>query len=223
MLHYGVSLDRFENIMADIEYYYSAHSVFAHLGSARLMQIAKASGRKIIHKPVDLNAVVAAVNPQGFRERSKAHRAYYFGREIERWSEYRDVYIRTAYPPSHYNDTTLVNSMLIAGITLGHNVDQLAHLLLQGHWADHADLAHEPTLEKIAQDAGFDAQSLLKAAKTPQVAEIYAANTAQAIELSVFGSPTYVVDNDMFYGQDRLEMVERAVEKPFTNGWKMKE
>ncbi|MDE0808541.1 MAG: DsbA family protein, partial [Alphaproteobacteria bacterium] len=45
---------------------------------------------------------------------------------------------------------------------------------------------------------------------------IYEANTKEAIERSVFGSPTYVVDGDMFYGQDRLEMVERALSKPFT-------
>ena len=49
-----------------------------------------------------------------------------------------------------------------------------------------------------------------------EVLDIYEANTKKAIEMSVFGSPTYVVDGDMFYGQDHLEMVERALSKPFT-------
>jgi 2-hydroxychromene-2-carboxylate isomerase len=49
------------------------------------------------------------------------------------------------------------------------------------------------------------------------VLKIYADNTKEAIEKSVFGSPTYFVDGDMFYGQDRLELVERALLKPFNN------
>ena len=49
-----------------------------------------------------------------------------------------------------------------------------------------------------------------------EVLDIYEANTEKAIEMSVFGSPTYVVDGDMFYGQDHLEMVEWALNKPFT-------
>lgn len=70
--------------MADIEYFYSAHSAFVYLGSARFMEIAAAVGRRIVHKPMDLHRVVEAGGAGPTRTRSKAHRAYYFGREIER-------------------------------------------------------------------------------------------------------------------------------------------
>ena len=70
--------------MAEIEYFYSAHSAFAYLGSARFMEIAAAAGRRIAHKPVDLRRVVAEAGATAFGARSPKHRAYYFGREIER-------------------------------------------------------------------------------------------------------------------------------------------
>lgn len=73
--------------MKTIEYFYAAHSAFAYLGSAKLKAIAQAAGRRIVHRPVDLRRVVAEAGAQPFGRRSAAHRAYYFGREIERWSE----------------------------------------------------------------------------------------------------------------------------------------
>ncbi len=205
--------------MPDIEYYYSAHSAFAYLGSARLIEIAGETGRTIIHKPVNLNEVVAASSATGFRERSPAHRNYYFGREIERWAEYRGIPLKLGIPSNHRNDTTLVNSMLIAGVIHGDNVDRLAHAFLKAHWSEHADLADEKVLEKTASEAGYEPETLLQSARSPDVAAIYAANTAEAIERSVFGSPTYIIDGDMFYGQDRLELVLRAIEKPFADKW----
>lgn len=201
--------------MGSIEYFYAAHSAFAYLGSARFMDIAAAAGRPILHKPVDLHRVIEAAGVPAFRARSRAHRAYYFGREIERWSEQRDAPVMSIRPTYHGNDITLPNSLLIAAMTQGHNIDRLAHALLEAHWRDDADLADPPTLSRLAESVDLAPEPLLQAAATPEVASIYAANTAEAIERSVFGSPTYVVDGDMFYGQDRLELVERALRRPY--------
>ncbi len=197
--------------MTDIEYFYSAHSAFAYLGSARLMAIAAAAGRRLTHRPIDLQQVVAGAGSTPTRERTAAYRSYFFGREIQRWSEQRAAPVVTGLPTHHHNDTTLSNCAIVAGVLAGWDVDRLAHAFLQGHWRDDADLADAATLSRLAEDAGYDAQALLEAAVTPEVRSAYAANTREAIERSVFGSPTYFVDGDMFYGQDRLEMVERAL------------
>ena len=119
------------------------------------------------------------------------------------------------YPQHHWNDTALANGMLIAATLQGADTDALAHGMLEGHWLRDADLADAATLEAIAQEVGVDPAPLLDAAKSPEVTAIYAANTAEAIERTVFGSPTYFVDGDMFYGQDYLEMVERALRQPY--------
>ena len=205
--------------MSGIEYFYSAHSAFAYLGSARLMEIASAAGREIVHKPVDLLRVMVESGAGSTRERSDRHRAYYFGREIERWAEWRDAPVVKGMPTHHHNDTTLCNGMLIAGIEQGHTVDQLAHRMLEAHWRDNADLADRETLTRLATEVGLDPAPLLGAALSSDVAAIYLANTEEAISRSVFGSPTYFVDGDMFYGQDRLEFVERALTQRFAGVW----
>lgn len=201
--------------MPTIEYFYAAHSAYAYLGSAKLMEIAKEAGATIIHRPNDLRKVVPAAGSTPTSERTKAHRAYFFGREIKRWSEYRDAPVVEGMPTYHYNDIGLPNCFLIAGMEAGHNIDMLAHTLLEAHWRDDADLADEATLLRLADKAGLDGKPLLAAAKTAPVQALYAQYTDEAIERSVFGSPTYFVDGDMFYGQDRLELIARALHRPF--------
>ncbi len=122
-------------------------------------------------------------------------------------------------PTYHDNDITLPNCLLIAAQMQGANVNALAHALLEAHWRDDADLADASTLKTLAERLGIDATPLLAAASTAEVTQVYEANTAEAIRRSVFGSPTYFVDGDMFYGQDRLEMVERALRRPYRGAW----
>ncbi len=205
--------------MKEIEYFYSAHSAFAYLGSVHFMKLAAASGRRIVHRPVDLRRVVAEAGAVPFDARGKAHRAYYFGREIERWSEERGAPWIGRIPSHHANDIALPNGMLIAGLTLGLGIDRLAHALLEAHWRRDADLADRAALAEIGRDAGYDPAPLLDLALSPKVQTIYQANTEEAIRRSVFGSPTYFVDGDRFYGQDRLDMVERALDRPYGGKW----
>lgn len=206
-------------MVKQIEYFYAPHSAFAYLGARRLYDLAAAHDRVIAHRPVDLSKVVAAVYPNGFAGRSKAHYAYYFGREVERWSEYRSVRFKGGVPPSHGNDIGLANRVLIGQILAGTDVAELAFAFMRGHWNDFADLSDPATLEQLIASVGLDAQDCLQAADSRPVAAQYDANTDEAIARSVFGSPTYFVDGDMFYGQDRLELVERALIKPFAGTW----
>jgi 2-hydroxychromene-2-carboxylate isomerase len=205
--------------MPEIEYFYSAHSAFAYLGSATFMEIARAAGRKIVHRPIALGRVVEAVSSVPFGSRSAGHRAYFFGREIQRWSEERQALVMDGIPTHHANDTSLANGMLIAGLEQGLDIDQLAHAMLETHWRDDADLADAGTLSRLAQELGLNSEPLLNAALSPAVQAKYEANTEEAIRRSVFGSPTYFVDGDMFYGQDRLAQVERALRQPYGGEW----
>ena len=201
--------------MSSIEYFYAAHSAYAYLGSARLMQIAEQAGCQLIHRPYDLRVVIPAVGSVPTGERTKAHRDYFFGREIQRWSEERNAPVVKGMPTHHANDIGLPNRMLIAGVQLGLNIDRLAHAMLEAHWRDDADLADADTLASLASGEGLPARQLLEAADGRAAHQAYEHNTQEAIERSVFGSPTYFVDGDMFYGQDRLEMVERALKQPY--------
>ena len=203
--------------MPDIEYFYAAHSVYAYLGSAKFMEIT-AAGHRIIHKPIDLVRVMEGCGSSAFRERSLDHRNYFFNSELERWAEFRGL-VMPGRPSNHHHSPDLANRMLIAAISEGATVDRLAHRLLEAHWAAGADLADPATLTGIAKEVGLNGAALLERADTPAIAAQYAANTDAAIARAVVGSPTYFVDGDMFYGQDRLDLVERALKQPFRNTW----
>jgi 2-hydroxychromene-2-carboxylate isomerase len=205
--------------MSEFEYFYSAHSAYAYIGSARFMAIARAANRRIVHKPMDLRKVIAVTGPGSTNGLTPGRRAYFSGREIERWAEYRAAPVMQGIPTHHHKDITLPNGMLIAALLQSINVDQLAHRMLEAHWRDDADLADRETLIAIGKASGLDPAPLIDAALSPEVQAVYARNTEEAIERSVFGSPTYFVDGDMFYGQDHLEMVERALEHPFAREW----
>ena len=83
------------------------------------------------------------------------------------------------------------------------------------HWTRNTDLTNENQIKEILVSKNFNAEELLKMASTKKIKDTYEQNTEKAIALSVFGSPTYFVDEDMFYGQDNLELVERALKRPF--------
>lgn len=204
--------------MAEIEYFYVPHGAYAYLGSARFLEIAKAAGRKVVHRPFDFARVVEGAGSTATRSRPAKHRAYFFGREIQRWAEYRNAPVVDGMPTYHWNDVSLAAQALIVANDTG-EADALSHAFLEAHWRDDADLADRPTLERLIAGAGLDPAVLLAAADTDAVRARYEANTEEAIRRSVFGSPTYFVDGDMFYGQDRLELVERACVQPFKGTW----
>lgn len=201
--------------MSVIEYVYSAHSAFAYLGSRELSNICSRHRVTLIHRPVLLSPVVEAQGSLPFAARSQAHVDYFFGREIERWAEYRGVPVQKFRPTYHDADYSLASGMILALGDRGPKVDSMAHSLLEAHWRDDADLSSRQTLEGIATKLGYDAERLLERAASGLIQEKLLANSAWAREHNVFGSPTYFVDGDPFYGQDHLELVERALSQPF--------
>ena len=205
--------------MSEIEYFYAAHSAYAWLGSAKFMEIAKQARGQIVHKPVDLNQLLVGAGSVAFANRPLNVRNYLFNRELERWAEFRGIKTLGRRPANHHHSPDLANRMLIAAALQGHNIDELAHRLLTAHWGEEADLADPGTLKQLAREVDLDGDASLEAADTKAVHDAYAANTREAIERGVLGSPTYVVDGDLFYGQDRLDLVERALKQPFTKNW----
>ena len=202
-----------------IEYFYSAHSAYAYIGSSKFLAMANALERSIVHKPMDLRRVVAITGPGPTNSSTPQRRAYFSARQIERWAEYRSSPVMAGIPDYHHHDIALSNGMLIAGLLDNLNIDTLSHALLQAHWHDNADLDDRDTLTRLGNAAGYDGAYLIDKALSSAVQTVYENNTQEAIERSVFGAPTYFVDGDMFYGQDQLELVERACSQPFARTW----
>ena len=93
--------------------------------------------------------------------------------------------------------------------------------LLEAHWRDDLDLSDPVALGRVAETLGHDAMVLLARAASAEIQGRLQQNTDWARGQDVFGSPTYIVEGDPFYGQDRLELVERALRQPFApTGWR---
>ena len=195
-----------------IEYFYSAHSAYAYLGAWELERIATDAGWGIAHRPFDFAPVLAAARAPGFRARTQAHIDYFFGRDMYRWAELRGLPMIRHRPTHHDNPLHLPNGMIIAA---GQAAGPLSRAILQAHWRDDADIADPAQLIGIAEELGLDGPALIAHAESDEVQQIHTQNTREAIARSVFGSPTYFVEGDMFYGQDHLPMVEKAMKQPF--------
>jgi len=201
--------------MSEITYFYSAHSAFAYLGSARVMQICADHGVTLVHRPIPLSPVVEAQGSLPFRARTQAHVDYFFGREIERWAEIRNVPVVPFRPTHHDADYTQASGMILALGDRGPQVDAMAHALLEAHWRDDMDLSDAAALGGVAKRLGHDPDGLLARAQSAAVAAQYARNAQEALAANVFGSPTYVLGDEVFYGQDRLDLLDRAITRPF--------
>ena len=200
--------------MKTIDYFYSTRSIYAHFGAQRIVDLAHRFGRRLMHRPVDLSRVVPAAGSMPFDKRSTAHKAYQFGREIERWSEYLGI-PALVDPVHHCGDRKLSAGVILAAQGAGVDVDRLHIDMLAALWRDDRDLSSAEVLASLLSGIGADAKAILDAAHSADVQAAFDQCTELAIAKGVPGSPTYIVDGELFYGQDRLMMVERALERPF--------
>ncbi len=197
-----------------IDYFYSTRSIYAYFGAQRIIDLARQHGRRLVHKPVDLSRVIPASGSLPFAQRSPRNKQHFFGREIELWSEYLDI-PALVDPVHHYGDRALPSGFVIAAQQQGADVGALHLAILAALWRDDRDVGDPQVLSAIAREAGLDPAPLQDAAQSEVVQAQFERNTEEAITRGVFGSPTYFVDDEMFYGQDRLMMVERALRQPF--------
>lgn len=199
-----------------LDYYYSVRSVYAYFGSQRIIALARRSGRVLRHCPIDLSRVVPAAGSLPFAQRSATLREYQFGRELERWSEWLELPV-IVEPVHHYGDRALPSGFVLAAQQAGCDVDALSDAMLAALWREDRDIADRGVLAAIAASVGIDAAPLLDRALALDIQASLEASTLEAIRIGVLGSPTYVVDGECFYGQDRLMFVERQLARPFGN------
>ena len=114
--------------------------------------------------------------------------------------------------PAHYPVDREPSSRLVLAAR-EHGLDALAlsQAVLRAIWSEDRDIADWVTLQDIARDAGLDGAALIESARHPRMHARYVQNTQAAIAAGVFGSPTYVVDGERFWGQDRLDFLEERL------------
>lgn len=193
----------------EIDYYFALQSPFSYFGNARLLDLAQRHGVPINFKPVILGQVFVATGGLPLAKRPPERRAYRL-LELARWSAHLGFPINLE-PKFFPVDETLAARMVIGAAEDGLDVGELCGAIMRAVWELDADIADRCTLAQIAAGCGFDGDGLLELANDPDTARIHAANTEEAIARGVFGAPSYIVDDELFWGQDRLEFLDRAL------------
>lgn len=197
-----------------IEYFLAPHSPWAYLGHERFVAIAKAAGAQVEIKPFDVAKVFAASGGLPLSKRSPQRQAYRL-LELARWSELLQLKLNPQPTFFPIPPDAAAKLIIAARTSLGGDAAlEVAGAIMHALWADDKNIADDDTLAQIASGCGFDGRMLVKSSQTAGVQEQYERNTDDAMAANVFGAPWYVVDGEAFWGQDRLDFVERALARP---------
>jgi len=195
--------------MSTIEYYFWINSDWAYLGADRLEALARRHDATILYKPVDLLDVYARTGGIPLPQRSPERQAYREA-ELKRWIARLGIPINIT-PRYMCPNGDLASRFTIAADLLGHPVAKVYKAILHAEWCAEQDISNPEVLLAVARDLGLPGQEIMDRAQDPQTEVIYRRNTDEAVAAGVFGSPTYVVDGELFWGQDRLDFLEEAL------------
>ena len=183
--------------MTRIDYFYSLASPFTYLAGDRLEQIAERRGAEIAYRPCDMMQVFGQTGGLPPAKRHPSRQAYRL-QELQRLSAHAGL-VLNLHPKHWPTDPTAASLMVIEA---GDDAGAMSRDFLRACWAQERDIADPDTIAAIAGGAGTPADPVAARAA-------FDANTAEALERGVFGAPFYIVDDQRFWGQDRLDYLDR--------------
>jgi 2-hydroxychromene-2-carboxylate isomerase len=194
-----------------VDYYFAPPSPWTYLGHARFDEILRQRGASVRVMPVDLGGKVFPISgglPLG--QRAPQRQAYRLV-ELQRFSQHLNapLNLKPKYFPVSGDDS----SRLIIAVDQHHGVEaamRITGAVLSACWAQERNIADPKVLAELLAEQGLDAACLDKA-NSQTVQQTYEKYTAQAIAAGVFGAPSYVVDGEIFWGQDRLDFLDRRL------------
>ncbi len=200
-----------------IDYYFSLVSPWAFIGHAPFMDIARRHGLEINYKPVFLGRVFAETGGLPLQQRHPARQRYRYV-ELQRWRDRRGLSFNTQ--PKHWPfDVTLADRFVIAIQAAHQDPDPFLRRAYAAVWEEERNLAEPAEIAEIADAVGLNSAALMERATGSTTEVIYALNLENAIEGDVFGSPAYVLGGEVFWGQDRLDLLDDALtsgRRPYT-------
>ena len=192
-----------------VDYYLFLLSPWSYLGTEKFNGVVKKHNLKVNYKPI---SVMDTFEQMGGVPPMKRHpsRQRFRLDELSRWSKYLNVPINLN-PAFWPTDQSLAAQMVYAATQLQLNPGPLVDSILAAVWLNEADIADEQTLVDLAEKCSFNADTLINSARTEQIATLYQDTTSEAHNNDVFGSPTFIYNDELFWGQDRIDFLDRAL------------
>jgi carboxymethylenebutenolidase len=195
-----------------IDYYFTAQSPWTYLGHERFVAIAKAHGAQVKVLPVDLGKVFPVSGGLPLAKRAPQRQAYRLV-ELKRFSEFlgKPLNLHPKYFPVASDDA----AKLIIAVDMHDGAEAalaIAGALMRGVWVDERNIADEAHLAAILAEANLPARRI-DDAHSQAAHERYESDSQRAIDAGVFGAPSFIIEGEMFWGQDRLDFVERRLQQ----------
>jgi carboxymethylenebutenolidase len=194
-----------------VQYFFAPQSPWTYLGHLRFWDIARKAGAMIEVLPVDLGGKVFPITGGLPLSKRAPQRQAYRLVELKRFSEFlhAPLNLQPKFFPVAGDDA----AKLIIAVDQHDGSDAAMHIadaVLRAVWAEERNIADEATLAALLKERELPARRL-EDAHSQAVADRYEANTKRAIDAGVFGAPSYVIEGEIFWGQDRLDFVERRL------------
>ena len=191
-------------------YYFAPQSPFAYLGHRRFADLLRASRRDVAVMPVDLARIFPVSGGLPLGQRAPQRQAYRL-LELRRFAEHLDVAmnLQPRFFPVDGNPAAL----LITAVAHSDGATaamRLTEAIMAACWREERDIAAEATLTELLEEADVPAERLAES-RQPETKARYDAHTQAALEAGVFGAPSWVIEGELFWGQDRLDFVARKL------------
>ncbi|APW36946.1 2-hydroxychromene-2-carboxylate isomerase [Rhodoferax koreense] len=196
-----------------IDYYFPPQSPFAYLGHARFAELVARLGCEVRVRPCDMGEVFKQSGGLPLGQRAPQRQAYRLV-ELARWRDFLGLPMNTQ--PAFFPVAADPASKLIIAADLDHGsaaAMTVAGAVFSAVWAEQKNIADVQTLADLATASGLDGRLLVERSQSPEVAAQYQAHTRAALDAGVFGAPWFVFEGQGYWGQDRLDFLERAITK----------
>lgn len=192
-----------------VDYYFSLASPWAYIGHAPFMAVVARHGLSVNHKPMPLGRVFAETGGQALPQRHPVRQRYRLV-ELQRWRDRRGLSF--AIRPRNWPFDPVTADRAVVAILAAHgDPDGFMRAAFAAIWEAERDLGDRTVLAALLAEAGHDADAVLAAADGALAEAVYALNLENAVAGEVFGSPAYVLDGEVFWGQDRIELLDDAL------------
>ena len=188
--------------MTNIDFYFSIGSTYTYLTVTRILDVEKKHQIKFNWKPFSVRVIMKEMDNIPF-PKDKINKVNYMWRDIERRAEGYGFFAKTPvpYPLSEFD---LANQIAILGLDKGWGTDYI-RLTYKKWFQEGKEPAIDPSISEICKELGLNKDEIISEAKSKIFEKKYISNTDSARKKKVFGSPSFIVENEIFWGDDRME------------------
>ncbi|SHL45221.1 2-hydroxychromene-2-carboxylate isomerase [Bradyrhizobium lablabi] len=192
-----------------VDYYFSFQSPWAYVGHRAFRDIVSTYDLEVNYKPVVLVDLFSETGGLPLMKRHPVRQRYRMV-ELQRWRDKRGLkfHLRPANWPFN---ARLADGVVIAAIESGLDPDRYLARGFAAVWEDQLSLADPATVAKLADESGLPGKELVERSEQEAISAAYEQNRQDALASDVFGSPAYVLDGEVFWGQDRIDLLEDAL------------